>query len=254
MQENQLSIFENHEFGKLRVIVKDDGTVLFNLHDVGWSLGYTVKNDRGQLFLRKNKLIDIIQSLEIPVVSLSDTKVELTTALDFEQLYITEDGLYDLILESRASGARKFRKWVTQEVLPSIRKTGVYAKDPKHLLALAVLEANKIIQEQEQKIKELEPKAEYYDKLVDRNLLTNFRDTAKELNIPERKLINLLLQKKILYRDAKGNLRPYAEYKEYFELKEWTKNGTAGVQTLVNPKRQRILNATFEQRRENYRA
>ena len=39
MQENQLSIFENHEFGKLRVIVKDDGTVLFNLHDVGWSWG-----------------------------------------------------------------------------------------------------------------------------------------------------------------------------------------------------------------------
>jgi len=63
-----------------------------------------------------------------------------------------------------------------------------------------------------------------------------FRDTAKELNIPERKLINLMLKKKILYRDTKGNLRLYAEYKEYFELKKWTKNGTAGVQTLVNPK------------------
>lgn len=241
MQENQLSIFENPEFGKLRVIVKDDGTVLFNLHDVGWALGYVRPDQTGKMYLRKNKLVDIIKNLDVSVLTPSVTKVELTTALDFEQLYITEDGLYDLILESRASGARKFRKWVTQEVLPSIRKTGVYAKDPKHLLALAVLEANKIIQEQEQKIKKLQPKAEYYDKLVDRNLLTNFRDTAKELNIPERKLINLLLQKRILYRDAKGNLRPYAEYKEYFELKEWTKNGAAGVQTLVNPKGREFL-------------
>lgn len=131
----------------------------------------------------------VCKSLGITVVVHSGQPIEITPDLDFEQLYIPEDGLYELAFESHASGARKFRKWVTQEVLPTIRQTGAYVKDTKKLLALAVLEANKIIQEQEQKIKELQPKAEYFDKLVDRNLLTNFRDTAKELNIPERKLI-----------------------------------------------------------------
>ncbi|ADQ40216.1 phage antirepressor protein [Caldicellulosiruptor acetigenus I77R1B] len=240
MQENQLSIFENPEFGKLRVIVKDNGTIFFNLQDVAWGLKY-VKKAKERLYLRKDRIANICKSLGITVVVQSGQPIEIAPDLDFEQLYIPEDGLYELAFESHASGARKFRKWVTQEVLPTIRQTGAYIKDTKKLLALAVLEANKIIQEHEQKIKELQPKAEYYDKLVDRNLLTNFRDTAKELNIPERKLINLLLQKKILYRDAKGNLRPYAEYKEYFELKEWTKNGAAGVQTLVNPKGREFL-------------
>ena len=81
------------------------------------------------------------------------------------------------------------------------------------------------------------PKAEYFDALVDRNLLTSFRDTAKELKIRERAFINWLIEKHYIYRDTKGNLKPYAEYApSLFELKEQTKGKWAGTQALVTPR------------------
>jgi phage antirepressor YoqD-like protein len=72
---------------------------------------------------------------------------------------------------------------------------------------------------------------------VDRNLLTNFRDTAKELEIGPRKFIEWLLDNKFVYRDRKGKLKPYAQYvPELFKLKDFERNGKAGVQTLITPK------------------
>lgn len=85
----------------------------------------------------------------------------------------------------------------------------------------------------------MRPKAEYFDELVDRNLLTNFRDTAKELKIQEKIFIAFLIDKKYIYRDKKGQLKPYAEKNNgLFEIKE-AKNertGWAGTQTLITPK------------------
>lgn len=83
------------------------------------------------------------------------------------------------------------------------------------------------------------PKAEYFDELVDRNLLTNFRDTAKALMIKERKFINFLLDSKYIYRDQKGKLKPYADKNNgLFEIKETMneKTGWVGTQTLITPK------------------
>lgn len=83
------------------------------------------------------------------------------------------------------------------------------------------------------------PKAEYFDELVDRNLLTNFRDTAKELKIKQRAFIQFLLDKRYVYRDRKGQLKPYAEKNSgLFEIKESKneKTGWAGTQTLITPK------------------
>lgn len=83
----------------------------------------------------------------------------------------------------------------------------------------------------------MKPKAEYFDSLVERNLLTNFRDTAKQLHIPQNTLIELLITNRYIYRDKKGTLKPYSEYTpEYFEMKDFSYNGHAGVQTLVTPK------------------
>lgn len=86
--------------------------------------------------------------------------------------------------EEKLPHAKKFKNWVTKEVLPSIRKHGGYIRGQENLsneelLAQAILVANNVIVEKTQRIKELEPKANYYDKLVDKNLLTNFRNTAK---------------------------------------------------------------------------
>lgn len=83
------------------------------------------------------------------------------------------------------------------------------------------------------------PKADYFDELVDRNLLTNFRETAKQLGVKEKVFIQFLLDKKYIYRDKRGKLMPYAEKNSgLFEIKEQVneKTGWAGTQTLITPK------------------
>lgn len=81
------------------------------------------------------------------------------------------------------------------------------------------------------------PKVVYFDNLVSRNLLTNLRDTAKQIHVPQNKFISLLIDNKYLYRDAKEKLKPYSQYVPmYFELKDFEKNGHTGTQLLVTPK------------------
>lgn len=86
----------------------------------------------------------------------------------------------------------------------------------------------------------MKPKAEYFDELVDRNLLTGIRDTAKELHIKQNTFVKFLLDKKYLYRNKKGKLLPYTQYVEggLFELKEFSndKTGYSDTQTMVTPR------------------
>ena len=86
----------------------------------------------------------------------------------------------------------------------------------------------------------MQPKAEYFDELVDRNLLTGIRDTAKELHIRQNDFVTFLLNKKYLYRNKKGKLLPYAQHMNsgLFELKEFVnqKTGYTDTQTLITPK------------------
>lgn len=164
---------------------------------------------------------------------------------------INESGLYNVILRSDKPEAKPFRKWVTSEVLPSIRKNGGYIAGqeqltPQELMAKALLVANKTLAEREARISELTvqnnimaPKAEYFDELVDRNLLTNFRETAKELGIKPKSFVAWLLEKKFLYRDQKGKLLPREDKNNgLFEVKEAKNDKTqwSGVQTLITPK------------------
>ena len=174
-----------------------------------------------------------------------------------EANFINESGLYTVVLRSDKPQAKPFRKWVTSEVLPTIRKHGAYMTEqtleqaltsPDFLIKLATE-----LKEEQEKRKELElknsrltvdnqimqPKADYFDELVDRNLLTSIRETAKELKIKEREFINFLLDKKYLYRDKKGKLIPYAQKNNgLFELKECYNETSSwkGVQTLITPK------------------
>lgn len=168
-----------------------------------------------------------------------------------EMIAINESGLYNVILRSDKPEAKPFRKWVTAEVLPSIRKHGGYlagqeAMSPEELMAIALLLAQKTIEARDARISALTvqnqimaPKAEYFDAIVDRNLLTNFRETAKQLGVGEKVFIRFLLDQKFIYRDQKGKLQPYAEKNTgLFELKECLneKTGWGGVQTLITPK------------------
>lgn len=168
-----------------------------------------------------------------------------------ELTIINESGLYSLILSSKLPTAKQFKRWVTSEVLPSIRKNGGYIAGqeqltPSELMAKALLVANKTLAEREARISELtvqnaimQPKAEYFDELVDRNLLTSFRDTAKQLGVEEKKFISFLMEKKYIYRDKKAKLMPYADKNNgLFEVKECFNEKTkwSGTQTLITPK------------------
>lgn len=95
--------------------------------------------------------------------------------------------------------------------------------------------------------KQMKPKAEYFDNLVERNLLTNFRDTAKELYIKEKTFIKALSESGFIYRDIKNRLKPYAEHVDngLFELKEYTTEKMSGVQTLITPKGRETFRLLF---------
>ncbi|RKJ61252.1 phage repressor protein/antirepressor Ant, partial [bacterium 1XD42-1] len=147
--------------------------------------------------------------------------------------------------------------FIADEVIPSIRRHGVYMT-PETLEA-AILNPDTLIKlctalkEEQDKRKSLEaansaltvdnavmkPKADYFDELVDRNLLTNFRETAKQLGIKEKEFIRFLMEKKYLYRDKRGKLMPYAEKNNgLFEIKECFNEKTqwSGTQILITPK------------------
>ena len=230
---SSLITFENMEFGKLTVMEKD-GEFFFIGKEVAEKLGYS--NTRDALV----RHVDIDDKAD---VLFHDGRQRRS------MVSINESGLYSLILSSKLPQAKEFKKWITTEVLPSIRKNGGYIKNQEkmsneEILANAVLLANHLIAQKEKIIEDLEPKAKYFDELVDNNLLTNFRNTAKELHIPQKVFIQFLLEKELIYRDKKNRLLPYAKNnKGYFEVKEWCRNDNdaVGIQTFVTPKGRHFL-------------
>ena len=230
---SSLITFENMEFGKLTVMEKD-GEFFFIGKEVAEKLGYS--NTRDALV----RHVDIDDKAD---VVFHDGRQRRS------MVSINESGLYSLILSSKLPQAKEFKKWITTEVLPSIRKNGGYIKNQEkmsneEILAYAVLLANHLIAEKEKIIEDLEPKAKYFDELVNNNLLTNFRNTAKELHIPQKVFIQFLIDQNLIYRDKKNRLLPYAKNnKGYFEVKEWCKEGSeaVGIQTFVTQKGRHYL-------------
>ncbi len=243
----QLEVFEHDQFGKIRAI-EIDGEPWLVGKDITKVLGYRNSS---------KALIDHVDT---------EDKLNNETLLSLGQRggwLINESGLYSLVLSSKLPGAKKFRRWVTSEVLPSIRKHGAYMT-PETLEA-AILNPDVMIQlcqelkKEQEKRRALEaanakltnenqamlPKAQFYDDLVERNQLTNFRETAKELQVPERKFIKFLLTKKYVYRDQRGILQPYSQHvPELFKVKECYSSCSywSGTQTLITPKGRATFN------------
>lgn len=221
-----IEIFKNESFGEVRVAGTSEQP-LFCLADVCRVLEL-------QTGATKNRLDEKGISL-----------INTPTNGGIQQLvYINEKNLYKVIMRSDKPQAEPFQDWVCGEVLPTLRKTGQYSVQKQYQLPQTYLEALKalvVAEEEKQQLalenKVMKPKAEYFDNLVDRNLLTNIRDTAKQIHIPQNKFVSLLLEHKFVYRDAKRKLKPYAEYTPlYFELKDFERNGHADTQLLINPK------------------
>jgi len=230
---SSLITFENMEFGKLTVMEKD-GEFFFIGKEVAEKLGYA--NTRDALV----RHVDIDDKADVVFHDGRQRR---------NMVSINESGLYALILSSKLPQAKEFKRWVTTEVLPSIRKNGGYIKNQEkmsneEILANAVLLANHLIAEKEKIIEDLEPKVKYFDELVNNHLLTNFRNTAKEFHIPQKVFIQFLIDKELIYRDKKNRLLPYAKNnKGYFEVKEWCKEGSeaVGIQTFVTQKGRNYL-------------
>lgn len=187
--------------------------------------------------------------------SINGTKPTESMA-EANRLFITEDGLYEVLMQSRKPIAKEFKRQV-KEILKTIRKTGGYVVENRAIdfvsnwlpnlddmsksVIAGMLEDNQKLRLENTKQKEVievqKPKADYFDALVDTNLLTNFRDTAKELKVKEGKFIEFLLEKGYVYRDKRGKLKPVAQYVDVlFELKEFTNGKFSDTQTRVTPR------------------
>src|SRR5574344_1095639 len=176
---NQIKIFDNPTFGAVRIVTTENNEPLFCLTDVCQALD-----------LRQG---GVRQRLDDGVV----TTQPIYDSLGRQQNanFVNEDGLYDVILDSRKPEAKAFRKWITSEVLPSIRKNGGYiatSEDdtPELILARAVLLADRTIQKlqqekliAEQTIKEQKPKVEFFDDIMSSNDVIDMAQVAKTLNL-----------------------------------------------------------------------
>ena len=255
LSEN-IKIFNNAEFGEIRVMLIDDDP-WFVGKDIAVALGYK----------------DTVNALKAHVDEQDKRGWRITTPSGEQQAtIINESGLYSLIFSSKLESAQRFKHWVTHEVLPSIRKHGMYMTDnlletaianPDFVIGLiqnmkAEKEKSAALQMQNKQLceknEEMQPKADYFDDLVAWNLAVCFRGTAKELRIPERKFIKSLIEDGYVYRDKNGNLLPKAgKGDELFVVKEFLnrKNKHGGLQTRVTPKGRETFRLLYASIRRN---
>ena len=220
---------------------EQDGTAYLKLEDVARGLGFTqteTKNGKEYVTVRWKRVSDYLEEFGFDHKWSKDD-------------FIPENVFYRLAMKANNPVAEKFQALVADKIIPSIRKTGGYiagqeSMSDSELMAKALQVANKTLAEREARISALTvqntimaPKAEYFDELVDRNTLTSFRDTAKELGIKPKAFVEWLLDKKFIFRDQKGKLMPREGKGDgLFEVKEAKNDKTqwSGVQTLVTPK------------------
>ena len=226
--ENKLMIFENDAFGKVRTL---------NLNGEPWFVA-----------------VDVCSVLDLsnPTIAVSrldeDERAKFNLGRQGDATIVNEPGLYTLVLGSRKPEAKAFKRWITHEVIPAIRKHGVYITDEKLKLfaehpelldalmkSLYATHAENLRHRAERQT--LLPKADYYDAFMDADGCTNLRTTAKELNVPERWFARFLQQTGFLYRSPAGNLMPYAipRNRGMFRVRDYVRNGHSGAYTLITP-------------------
>lgn len=211
MQE--LQIFKNDDFGEIRTVVIDDEP-WFVGKDVALTLGY--KNYRDALLCH-------VENEDRASVAIHDG------SQNRHMIVINESGLYSLILSSKLPTAKKFKRWVTSEVIPSIRKHGTYMTaetieavllNPDTIIRLAMSlkeeqEAKRKLTlentQQKQIIGELQPKAKYYDEILSNPGLVSITQIAKDYGMSGRKMNELLHELGVQYKQS----NQWLLYREY---------------------------------------
>ena len=227
---NELQIFNHAEFGSVRTVTVDNEPYFVG-KDVAEILGYS--NTRDALAKR----VDAEDKLD---------GVAICDSIGREQtpVLINESGLYSLILSSKLPNAKRFKHWVTSEVLPSIRKHGVYAIDellanPDMLIsALQELKAERErikaleqdIAVKNQQIVEMKPKASYYDVVLNCKDLVAISVIAKDYGWSAKKMNKYLHKKGVQFKQGAIWLL-YQDYAElgYTSTKTHSYNGNDGT-------------------------
>ena len=237
---NEIQIFKNPQFGEIRTAGTADNP-MFCLSDVCKSLGLSAKG--------------VNQRLSDKVISKYPIKDSLGRTQ--QALFINEDGLYDVIFDSRKPKARQFRKWVTSEVLPAIRKTGGYMATkqddtPESIMARAVLVAQETMKRQERELEaakeriELQndelrkqaPKVKYFDDVLQSSRTYTSTQMSKELGLREAEQLHKILKEGGFMFKQSGQWMLTAKYCERGYTKPRTcqftrSDGTIGTNTTT---------------------
>ena len=199
---NEIQIFQNQEFGAIRTISNEQGEALFCAKDVAEALGYKLARKAVQDHVDRDDVL----------------KRNLIDSLGRKQLtfFINESGLYSLILSSKLDSAKRFKHWVTSEVLPSIRKQGGYMvarpdESDEVIMARALQIMQATLQRRDEQIAQLKPRADYADHVLDSISCFTVTQIGKELGMTGHDLNVLLCSHKIQYVQS-GQYLLYADY------------------------------------------
>lgn len=214
--DNNIKVFENSEFGKVRTVVLNNEPWFIG-KDVAEILGYSNTNKAIQVHVDdEDKFIRSSRGTEMGKLftSLKEMQEKLGRQ---DNWFISESGVYSLIFGSKLPTAKKFKRWVTSEVLPSIRKHGAYMTEdtikkamaePDFIIQLATelkkeQEQNKQLTEtcsqQQQVIGELKPKADYVDKILKSDSLVTITQIAKDYGMSGQGMNKVLHDLHIIY-------------------------------------------------------
>ena len=243
---NKMMTFRNLEFGAIRTISNEQGEPMFCGKDVAEALGY--------------------KKPENAVAKHVDTEDKTTTLIQgsgsnykTQAIFINESGLYALILSSKLESAKRFKRWVTSEVLPAIRKQGGYliakkGESDKDVMKRAMEIVKTTLAKREEQIAKLKPRAEYADSVLDSINCITTTQLAKELGMSAQELNRRLCEMRIQYWQS-GQYMLYAEFARQGFAKSrtrrhvckhgivitemylvWTERGREFIHRLLDPK------------------
>ena len=187
---NELQVFKNQEFGSVRTLVVNDEP-WFVGKDIAESLGYTATE----------------KAIRTHIDGDDKGVTEMDTPGGKQKVVIiNESGLYSLVLSSKLPSAKKFKRWVTSEVLPALRKTGQYQVKElsgSELMAKALIEAQSVLAAKDKVIEEMKPKASYYDVILNCKGLLATSVIAKDYGWSAIRLNEYLHKKGIQFKQGK---------------------------------------------------
>ena len=242
---NELRIFRNVEFGAIRTMSNEQGEPMFCAKDVCEALGYKKVS---------NAILQHVDEDD----ALKQGTVDSLGRKNYA-IFINESGLYALILSSKLESAKRFKRWVTGEVLPAIRKQGGYliakeGESEKEVMKRAMEIVKATLAKRDEQIAQLKPRAEYADSVLDSINCITTTQLAKELGMSAQELNRRLCEMRIQYWQS-GQYMLYAEFARQGFAKSrtrrhvckhgivmtemylvWTERGRNFIHQLLDPK------------------